>query len=406
VVAGPSGSISKEKWEAQMTQQRIALSGGVRTAIGRFGGSLQDISALDLGAEVVKACVNRAGSEPGQVQRVVLGENIQVTAGGNPARHVGLRAGIPIEADAYSINMNCSSGLRAIACLGQDVQRGDVEVGVAVGSESMSNTPYMLEKARRGYRLGNGVLIDFLADYILGDAGPMAEKVAAEYHISREEQDRFACESQRRALAAIDAGWFADAIVPVNIEKKSAEPNWFSIDEHPRRGVTLEGLAKLKPAFDPHGSVTAGNSSGINDGAAAFVVSTEALARDRGYAVDGYVTDWASAGVEPSLFGTGPIPAVRKLLQRNGLGIDDISLIELNEAFASSTVAVIRALDLDEAKVNVNGGAIALGHPVGATGIVLVIKLLHELRRRGLPRGIVTMCVGSGQGMAVLLEVE
>jgi len=387
-----------------MTQQRIALCGGARTAIGRFAGSLQDISALDLGAAVVKGCLERAGADPAQVQRLVLGENIQVTKGGNPARHVLLRAGIPVEADDYSINMNCSSGLRAITSLAQDVLGDDVEVGVAAGTESMSNTPYLLEKARRGYRLGNGVLIDFLADYVLGDAGPMAEKVAAEYQISREDQDRWAVESQRRALEAIDAGWFADATVPIDVAKKGAEPNWFSIDEHPRRGVTLESLAKLKPAFDPKGSVTAGNSSGINDGAAAFLVCTEALAAERGYAVDGYVTGWASAGVEPTVFGTGPIPAVAKLLGRAGLEVADIDLVELNEAFASSTVAVVRELKLDEAKVNVNGGAIALGHPVGATGLILVVKLLGELRRRGLHRGIVTMCVGSGQGMAVLLE--
>ena len=387
-----------------MAEQRIALSGGSRTAIGKFGGSLQDISSLDLGAEVVKGCLSRAGVGPQDVERVVLGENIQVTRGGNPARHVLLRAGIPVEADDYSINMNCSSGLRAITSLAQDVLRDDVQVGVAVGTESMSNTPYMLEKARRGYRLGNGVLVDFLADYVLGDAAPMAEKVANEFGISREDQDRFALESQRRALAAIDAGWFVDTIVPIDIAKKGAEATWFATDEHPRQGLTLEKLAKLKPAFDPQGTVTAGNSSGINDGAAAFLVSTETTARERGLAIDGYVTGWASAGVEPTLFGTGPIPAVRKLLQRAGLDVADIDLIEINEAFASSTLAVIRELKLDEAKVNVNGGAIALGHPVGATGLILVIKLLNELRRRGLQRGIATMCVGSGQGMAVLLE--
>jgi len=387
-----------------MAEQRIALSGGARTAIGKFGGSLQNLSALDLGAAAIKGCLSRAGTEPTEVERVVLGENIQVTPGGNPARHVLLRAGIPIEADDYSINMNCSSGLRAITSLGQDVLRDDVSVGVAVGTESMSNTPYLLEKARRGYRLGNGVLIDFLADYILGDAGPMAEKVATVCHVSREDQDRFAVESQRRALAAIDAGWFQDTIVPIDVSKKGADPSWFTTDEHPRRGVTLEALAKLRPAFDPQGTVTAGNSSGINDGGAAFLVSTETVARERGFAVDGYVTGWASAGVEPTLFGTGPIPAVRKLLQRKGLSVQDIDLIELNEAFASSTIAVMRELKLDEAKVNVNGGAIALGHPVGATGLILVMKLLHELRRRGLQRGIATMCVGSGQGMAVLVE--
>ncbi len=387
-----------------MTERRIALCGGSRTAIGKFGGSLAEIGALDLGAEVVKGCLKRAGAEPSEIERLVLGENIQVTRGGNPARHVLLRSGIPVEADDYSINMNCSSGLRAIACLAQDLLRDDVEVGVAAGTESMSNTPYMLENARRGYRLGNGVLVDFLTDHILGDAGPMAEKVAAEYHISREDQDRWALDSQQKALDAIDAGRFADSIVPIGIAKKGAEPSLFSVDEHPRRGLSLESLAKLKPAFDPAGSVTAGNSSGINDGAAAFVVCTEEVARERGYVIDGFLTGWASAGVEPSLFGIGPVPAVRKLLGRAGLDVADIDLVELNEAFASSTVAVVRELKLDEAKVNVNGGAIALGHPVGATGIILTVKLFNELARRQLRRGIVTMCVGSGQGMALLVE--
>ena len=387
-----------------MTQQRIALCGGSRTAIGRFGGSLAEIGALDLGAELVKGCLKHAGAEPSEIERLVLGENIQVTRGGNPARHVLLRSGIPIEADDYSINMNCSSGLRAITCLAQDLLRDDVKVGVAAGTESMSNTPYMLENARRGYRLGNGVLIDFLADYILGDAGPMAENVAAAYHVSREDQDRWALDSQQKALDAIDAGRFAESIVPIDIAKKGAEPNLFSVDEHPRRGLSLEKLAKLKPVFDPAGSVTAGNSSGINDGAAAFVVCTEEVARERGYVIDGFLTDWAAAGVEPGLFGIGPVPAVRKLLGRAGLDVADIDLVELNEAFASSTVAVVRELKLDEAKVNVNGGAIALGHPVGATGIILTVKLLNELARRQLRRGIVTMCVGSGQGMALLVE--
>jgi acetyl-CoA C-acetyltransferase len=388
-----------------MTDERIALSGGARSAIGRFGGALQDVSPLDLGAEVVKGCLARAGARPEETERLVLGENIQVTRGGNPARHVLLRSGIPKTSDDYSINMNCSSGLRAIACLAQDVLRRDVEVGVAAGTESMSNTPYLLEQARRGYRLGNGVLVDFLADYVLGDAGPMAEKVAKEFSISRTDQDAFALESQHKAFAAIDAGLFKETIIPIKVGKPKDE-TWFLEDEHPRRGVTMESLAKLRPAFDPDGTVTAGNSSGINDGAAAFVVSTEEVARSHEFAVDGYVTGWASAGVEPALFGTGPVPAVRKLLERAGLLLDDIGLIELNEAFASSTIAVMRELRLDEEKVNVNGGAIALGHPVGATGIVLVLKLLQEMRHRAVQRGVVTMCVGSGQGMAMLLELE
>jgi acetyl-CoA C-acetyltransferase len=312
-------------------------------------------------------------------------------------------AGLDKGADDYSVNMNCSSGLRALTALTQDVLLGDVEIGVAVGMENMSRTPYLLEGARFGYRLGNGVAIDFLADYILGDAGPMAEKVAREYEISREAQDEWAAESQRRALAAIDAGLFDDDIVPVEVRQKS-EVVSFARDEHPRGDSTVEKLARLRAAFDPEGTVTAGNSSGINDGAAAMLVMKESRAQADGVAPSGFIRGWAAAGVEPMLFGVGPVPAVGKLLERTGVGIEEIALVELNEAFASSTVAVVRELGLDPETVNVNGGAIALGHPVGATGLVLVVKILSELKRRGARYGLVTMCVGNGQGMAVLVE--
>jgi acetyl-CoA C-acetyltransferase len=387
---------------AKMFDERVAIVEPVRTAIGRFGGSLAGVSALDLGAHVVRETIRRADLDPEQVERVVAGENLQVTAGGNPARHVLLRAGLPIEADAYSINMNCSSGLRAMTSLAQDILMGDVGTGVAVGMENMSASPYLLEGARFGYRLGSGTLIDFLADYILGDAGPMAENVAAEYHITRQEQDEFAAESQLRAARAADDGLFKEQITGVEVAAKGG-PVVFDTDEHPRRDVTAAQLARLKPAFAPDGSVTAGNSSGINDGAAALVLMPESQA---GQSAAAYLRGWASAGVEPGMFGIGPVPAVRRLLDRAGLELGDIGLIELNEAFASSTLAVIRDLKLDPAIVNVNGGAIALGHPVGATGLVLVTKLINEMRRRGVQYGLVTMCVGSGQGMAALFELE
>lgn len=384
-------------------QERIALVAPTRTPIGRFGGSLKDVDALDLGAVAVRGTLDRAGVAAERVERLVAGQNIQVTPRGNPARQVLLRAGIPKETDDYTINMNCSSGLRAMTALAQDVLLGDVELGVAVGMENMSRTPYLLEGARFGYRLGSGVAVDFLAEYILGDAGPMAEAVAARYGVSRADQDAWAAESQRRTLAAIDDGLFADDIVVVPVKRKGGDAP-FEQDEHPRRDSTFEKLAALKPAFDPAGSVTAGNASGINDGAAAVVVTTEARAEAEGLTPGGYLLGWAAAGVEPGLFGIGPVPAVQKLLARSGLGLDEIGLFEVNEAFASSTIAAVRELGLDPDLVNVNGGAISLGHPVGATGLVLVTKILGELRRRSVRYGIVTMCVGNGQGMAVLLE--
>lgn len=388
-----------------LSGRRVAVLSATRTAIGRFGGSLLEISSLDLGAQVVKAAVSRSELPMDDVKRVVLGENMQVTRGGNPARHVLLRAGAPVSADDYSVNMNCASGLRAMTSLAGDILLGDVDNGVAVGTENMSAAPYLLEGARFGYRLGNGTLVDFLGDYILGDAGPMAETVAERYGISRSEQDNFAASSQAKAAAAISAGHFRDQIVPVEIRAKGGT-QLFETDEHPRPEVTAESLARLKAAFDPKGTVTAGNSSGINDGAAAVVLMSEENARSSGTVPLGFIRAWAAAGVEPGLFGIGPVPAVAKVLEKSDLKLDDIGLVELNEAFASSTVAVMNELGLRPEVVNVNGGAIALGHPVGATGIVLATKLLSEMRRRGTQLGLVTMCVGSGQGMAVLFESE
>ncbi len=383
--------------------ERIAIVSTVRTAIGRFGGALKDMPAIDLGALVAAEAIRRAGLEPAAVGRVVVGQNIQLTPRGNPARPVLLKAGIPKTSDDYAVNMNCASGLRAMTSLAQDILLGDVEVGLAVGMENMSQTPYLLEGARWGYRLGDGQLIDFLANYILGDAGPMAENVAAEYGITRQAQDEFAYQSQRKAIAAINEGKFEADILPVMVQDKR-ETVEFKVDEHPRRSTTLEALARLKPAFRPGGTVTAGNASGINDGAAALMLVSERTARARGLQVRGYLKAWAAAGVEPTLFGIGPVPATRKVLAKAGLTLKDIELVELNEAFASASIAVMRELGLDPERVNVNGGAIALGHPVGATGLILVIKLLAEMERRDARYGLVTMCVGNGQGMSVIVE--
>lgn len=387
-----------------MTDERIAIIAPTRTAIGRFGGSLKDIGALDLGAHAVKAAIQRAGLKPEDIQRVVAGENIQATRGGNPARHVLLRAGIPNSADDYSINMNCSSGLRAMTSLAQDILLGDVEIGVAVGMENMSQTPYFLEGARSGYRLGNGTVLDFLSEYILGDAGPMAEKVAAQYGITRAEQDEFAYTSQVKAAAAVDAGRFVADIAPIQVPQPKGQPVLFQVDEHFRRDSSVEKLSKLPAVFKKDGTVTAGNASGINDGAAALILMTESRAKKMKLPPAAFLKTWAAAGVEPTLFGIGPVPATQKALKKAGLSVQDIELVELNEAFASSSIAVIRDLELDAEIVNVNGGAIALGHPVGATGLILTIKLLSEMQRRQAHYGLVTMCVGSGQGMSVIFE--
>ncbi len=382
----------------------IVIVAGARTPIGRYGGGLSGVEAIDLGAHALRAAIARANVEPAMVERVVAGENIQVTRRGNPAREALLRAGIPVTSDDYAINMNCASGLRAMTTLASDLLLGDVTVGAAVGMENMSKTPYLLEGARWGYRLGNATAIDFLSDYILGDAGPMAEAVAERCSIDRARQDAWSFRSQQRATAAIAAGTFADDIEPIQVPGPKGTTTSVSVDEHPRPETTLEKLASLKPAFREGGSVTAGNSSGINDGAAAVVLMRSSTADRLGLHKRSVIAGWSAAGVEPGLFGLGPVPATRRLLARAGLTVDDVDVIEINEAFASSTLAVIDELGLDEGRVNVHGGAIALGHPVGATGIILVLKALAEMERRDLRRGLVTMCVGNGQGMSLLLE--
>jgi len=384
--------------------EEIVIIEEARTPIGKFGGALKDFSPIDLGASVVKEAIDRAGIEPETIDRIVIGENIQTTPRGDPARQIALKAGLPIRVDDYSINMNCASGMRAVVCAAEDLLLGEANIGIAGGVESMSRAPYILEGARWGYRLGNNTLIDFLVDYILGDAGPMAELVASKFNIKREEQDQWAYESHIKAIKAIDEGKFKESIVPIEIPSRNGT-QVFDTDEHPRRDTSLEKLAKLKPVFTANGTVTAGNSSGINNAAGVLVLATASKAIALNKTPLAILRGWASAGVEPELFGLGPIPAVRKLLKKVNLTLGDIGLIELNEAFASSTIAVIRELDLNPDIVNVNGGAIALGHPVGATGVIMMIKLIDEMHFRNVKYGIATMCVGSGQGMAVLLEL-
>ena len=378
---------------------------GVRTAIGRFGGSLKSLDAHELAAVCIKEALGRAEVDPEDVDEVVLGQVSQVGPDVYNARRAAVAAGLPYSVTTYNVNRQCSSGLQAILSGAQQIAVDEADVVVAGGNESMSRQPFLDFQARQGWGLGPRELLDgtlaMLTDPFDGQLmGVTAERVASRYGVSREEQDRFAVQSQERAVAAIDAGHFQDEIVSVEVPGAEA----FAQDEHPRRGVTLEGLAKLKPAFQDSGSVTAGNSSGINDGASAVVLMRLSDARRRGIAPRLRLRAAAVSGLEPEIMGYGPALAIPKALEKAQLTLDDIDLVELNEAFAAQAYAVARDLGLDEDKVNVSGGAIALGHPVGATGAILTVKLMHALERLGKERGIVSMCIGGGQGMAAVFE--
>jgi acetyl-CoA C-acetyltransferase len=381
-----------------------------RTAIGAFGGALAGVSASSLAAVAIKAAVERAGLSPADVDEVLIGCILQAGQGQNPARQAALRAGIPVEAPASTINMVCGSGLRTVAMAAQHIAIGDCDVVVAGGTESMSMAPYLLDKARTGYRMGHGQVTDvMIRDGLwcaIGDThmGITAENLAEKYGISRKEQDAFAAESQAKAAAAVAAGKFADEIVPMAVPQRKGEPVMFVVDEHPKPGTTVESLARLRPAFKEGGTVTAGNSSGINDGAAALVVMAEERAAELGIEPLAAITSYAWAGVEPHIMGIGPVPATRKALARAGLSLDDIDLIEANEAFAAQALAVSRELQWDPARVNVNGGAIALGHPIGASGARILVTLLYEMKRRGARRGLATLCCGGGMGITLIVE--
>ena len=389
----------------------IVILSAVRTPVGRYGGALKGLNSGHLGAIVIKEAIHRAGIKVEQVDEVILGEVRQSTESSNVARVAALRAGVPDTTPAFTINRLCASSMQAVASAAQQIAFGQADIVVAGGTESMSNAPIYLRNSRFGG--DNPKLVDSNTEAgqqpheIYGNQlgmGITAENVAEQYSISREDQDKFALESQRKVAAAIFNNKFQDEIIPIKIINKKGI-FMFSEDEHPRPETTLDTLSKLKPVFKENGTVTAGNACGRNDGAAALVLTSARHAESLGLKPIARIIDWAAAGVSPELMGIGPVPAVKKLLTRTGMTLKDIDLIELNEAFASQALAVIRELQLDSERVNVNGGAIALGHPLGATGAKLMTTLIYELIRRPEKRGIATLCIGGGQGMAIMVEV-
>jgi acetyl-CoA C-acetyltransferase len=382
----------------------------VRTAIGNFQGALAGIPAPELGAIVLKEALNRAGVSADQVDEVIMGNVLQAGLGQNPARQAAIRAELPNTIASMTINKVCGSGLKAVMLAAQAIKAGDADVILAGGMENMSRAPYLLEGARSGYRMGDNKVVDSMIRDGLWCAfddthmGITAENVAERYGLSREEQDEFAAWSQQKAEKALKEDRFRDEIVPVVIPQKKGDPIVFDKDEFPRAGTTVEALAKLRPAFKKDGTVTAGNASGINDGAAAVLVMSREKAEALGLTILATITAYASAGLDPNVMGLGPIYATKKVLDRAGLTIDDIDLIEANEAFAAQSLAVGRDLNIPREKLNVNGGAIALGHPIGASGTRVLVSLLHEMKKRDAKRGLATLCIGGGQGVALIVE--
>ena len=392
-----------------MKKEDVVIVAVARTAIGKYRGALKDKKAAELASIVIEEVINRSGIDPLQVNEVVLGCVGQVAEDAFISRVASLKAGLSLESTSITVNRLCGSGLQSIVTGAMEIMTGFAEVVVAGGTESMNNFPFYLRKARFGYDIGHGQLEDglivALSDPFTGThMGVTAENVASKFNISREDQDEFALESQQKAIAAIDAGRFRQEIVPIKI-RLGKEEVIFDIDEHPRRDSSLEKLAKLCPAFKENGTVTAGNSSGINDGAAAVILMGAEKAESLGLKPMARIVSAAVAGVPPEIMGIGPVPAVRKLLQRTGISCDEIGLIELNEAFAAQSIACIRELRLDPTKVNVNGGAIALGHPIGASGAIITVKLIYDMMRKGVHYGLTTLCIGGGQGLAVLYEL-
>ncbi len=393
-----------------MANKDVVIVGAVRTAIGTFGGTLKDFSASDLGAIVVKEAFARAKVDPAQAGQIVLGNVIHCEPRDMyVSRVVGLNAGMAKESAALTLNRLCGSGLQAIVTAANAIQLGDTDIAVGGGVETMSRAPYSTQAARWGNRMGDFKMIDMMVGALsdpfgAGHMGITAENVAEKYGISREEQDAFALESQRKAAAAIANGYFKSQIVPVEVKGKKGV-TLFDTDEHPKADTTLESLAKLKPAFKKEGgTVTAGNASGLNDGAAACVLMEAGAAAKAGLQPMARLVSYAVAGVEPSIMGTGPIPAVQLALKRAGLTLNDMDVIESNEAFAAQSLGVCKGLDLDPARTNPNGGAIALGHPLGASGAIITVKCLYELIRTGKRYGLITMCIGGGQGIAAIIE--
>ncbi|HET8645301.1 MAG TPA: acetyl-CoA C-acetyltransferase [Vicinamibacteria bacterium] len=391
-------------------REAVILS-AVRTPTGRFLGSLKGFTAPELGAIVVREAVRRAGLDPDEVDEVVMGNVLSAGVGQAPARQAAIRAGLPPKVGALTINKVCGSGLKAVMLAAQGIASGDAEVVVAGGMESMSNAPYLLPRVREGMRLGHGEVVDSMIHDGLWDAyddqhmGCCGEIVAERYGVTRAQQDQYALDSHRKAVAAIKAGRFKDEIVPVPIPQKKGEPTLMAVDETPREDTSLEALGKLKPAFREGGTVTAGNAPGVNDGAAALVVCSAEKARELGRAPLARIVAQATSGLEPAMVMMTPVPAVRKVWEKTGWSAAGVDLVELNEAFSVQGVAVVRDLELDPARVNVNGGAVALGHPIGASGARILTTLLYALRDRGGRRGIATLCLGGGNGVALAVEV-
>ena len=390
--------------------RQVVIANAVRTAIGKFGGTLANVPVVELGRAVVQEAMVRAQVAPQAVDEVIIGHVLQAGAGLNPARQVSLGSGIPVSVPAYTVNKVCASGMKAVTLAALSIAAGENEGVVAAGMENMSGAPFLLPKARWGYRLGDGKLVDSLLRGALYDPvagchmGLTAENLAAEFGIGRRQQDEFAAHSQQKAAAAIRTGQFAAEIVPVTVPQKGGEPLSFGTDEFPRPDTTLEVLSTLQPAFKKGGTVTAGSASGINDGAAAVVLLSADEAKRRGIRSLATILSWASAGVEPARMGLGPVPATRAALAKAGLSLENIELVELNEAFAAQSLAVMAQLGLDPGTVNPNGGAIALGHPVGASGARILVTLLHAMAARGARLGLATLCVGGGQGMAIIVS--
>ena len=389
--------------------KKVVLAGACRTAIGTMGGQLSTVPAADLGSIVIKEALNRAGVAPEQVDQVYMGCVIQAGQGQNVARQASIKAGLPIEVPAVTINVVCGSGLNCVNMAAQMIMAGDADIVVAGGMENMSMAPYALKQARFGYRMGNNTVVDTMVNDALWDAfnnyhmGITAENVAEKYGITREELDKFSAWSQQKCEAAMKAGKFKDEIVPVEVKQKK-ETVIVDTDEGPRPGTTAEGIAKLRPAFKPDGIVTAANSSGINDGAAAIVVMSEEKAKELGVTPMATFVAGALGGVDPAIMGVGPVAATNKVMAKTGMKIDDFDLIEANEAFAAQSIAVQKDLGFKDEVLNVNGGAIALGHPVGASGCRILVTLLHEMQKRDAKTGLATLCIGGGMGCATIVK--
>jgi acetyl-CoA C-acetyltransferase len=390
--------------------ENVVIVAAGRTPVGNFNGSLAEIPASTLGATVIKGLLERAGLKPEQIDEVILGQVLTAGVGQNPARQTVIEAGLPIDVPAMTINKVCGSGLKAMHLAAQAIRCGDADIIIAGGQENMSLSPHALMGSRKGQRMGDWQMVDTMIKDGLSDAfnnyhmGFTAENIAKQFDISRDEQDAFAATSQQKTEAAQNNGAFNDQIIPVVIPQRKGDPVVFNKDEFPRAGATKEALGKLRPAFDKNGTVTAGNASGINDGAAAVILASEKKAKELGLPILAKIVSYASAGVDPKIMGTGPIPASKKCLEKAGWNVSDLDLIESNEAFAAQAISVNKEMNWDLSKVNVNGGAISIGHPIGASGARILVTLLFEMMNRDAHKGLATLCIGGGMGVAMTIE--